>query len=291
VGRPYAEVIGDPVAHSKSPLIHNFWLAKLGIDAGYRACHVRPDELADYFARRRGDADWRGCNVTIPHKVAALEYVDKTVQAASEIGALNCVVKNRDALIGSNTDIDGVEAAIGKWDWDWAPICVIGNGGAARSALWYIANGRMDRFAGRYHKHDIRLLARDTAKSKRLLEEFGIEGRCFKFADADDALVGAALIINATSLGMTGQLDMPESVLGGLSKAYADALLLDMVYSPLETNLLRRAADAYRGKDGQITIRDGLAMLIGQADRAFQWFFGAQAPRAHDAELRALLTA
>ena len=81
---PYAEVIVDPVAHSKSPLIHNFWLKKLGIDAQYHACHVRPEELADYFERRREDTEWRGCNVTIPHKQAVIPLLDAINASASD---------------------------------------------------------------------------------------------------------------------------------------------------------------------------------------------------------------
>ena len=89
MSRPYAEVIGDPISHSKSPLIHNFWLGKLGIDAEYRACHVRPEELADYFAQRREDADWRGCNITVPHKEAATHCVEALLPGYEDIGAIN----------------------------------------------------------------------------------------------------------------------------------------------------------------------------------------------------------
>ena len=96
-GQPYAEVIGDPVAHSKSPMIHRFWLKKLGIDADYRTAHVKPDELADYFADRAGDPDWMGCNVTIPHKIAALDHVQNEVDGLSP-----CLIEFRFLRPGSN---------------------------------------------------------------------------------------------------------------------------------------------------------------------------------------------
>src|SRR5690606_27613187 len=109
----YAEVIGDPIAHSKSPLIHGFWLDALGIDAAYRAHHVAPDALGAYFAARRDDPDWRGCNVTIPHKQAALDHVEDHGGLRATIGAINTVVRAEDgALIGTNTDVGGFYAPI-----------------------------------------------------------------------------------------------------------------------------------------------------------------------------------
>ena len=108
MNRPFAEVIGDPIAQSKSPAIHGFWLGKMGIDADYRACHVRPDELADYFSARRADPDWRGCNITMPHKQAVLPLLDGLDPAAERIGAVNTVVRRGDgSLIGANTDAPG----------------------------------------------------------------------------------------------------------------------------------------------------------------------------------------
>ena len=104
--RPYAEVIGDPIAQSKSPLIHNFWLGKLGIDAEYRACHVRAEQLEDYFTRRREDAEWRGCNVTIPHKVEVLNFVDRA--DTDLLAAANTVAPRDGGLVAWNTDVFGL---------------------------------------------------------------------------------------------------------------------------------------------------------------------------------------
>ena len=136
----YAEVIGDPIAHSKSPLIHNFWLAKLGIDAEYRACLVKPEELADYFARRRGDAEWQGCNVTLPHKESIAALVDEVAAGVSAIGAINTVAKTADGrLLGKNTDIDGIAAATAGISLTGSEVVVIGAGGAARAAFAFLA--------------------------------------------------------------------------------------------------------------------------------------------------------
>jgi len=104
----YAEVIGDPIAQSKSPTIHKFWLGKLGIDADYRACHVTAAGLADYFAARRNDPEWRGCNITMPHKQAAMAQVDRIDSLAQRIGAINTVVRSPEGeLTGYNTDAAG----------------------------------------------------------------------------------------------------------------------------------------------------------------------------------------
>src|SRR3954452_6232006 len=133
---PYAEVIGNPIAHSKSPAIHNFWLTRLGIEADYRATLVT--ELADYFEARRGDPDWRGCNVTAPHKQNVIPFLDE----ASPIGAVNCIVRDGDRLVGLNTDVDGIREALGLspssptkagGGANLDKVVLIGAGGAARA--------------------------------------------------------------------------------------------------------------------------------------------------------------
>lgn len=271
-GRPYAEVIGDPIAHSKSPLIHNFWLEKLGIDAEYRACHVRADELEDYFAQRRKDAKWRGCNVTIPHKLAVLPLMSDLEGEAYDVLAVNCVVPDNGYLIGRNTDGFGVDAV-----FETTPdaACIIGAGGAAHAAL-----GSLDTLCAM----DVRLIVRNLSKGELLLRKFGHVARVFDFAHASFALHEADTVINASPLGMTGQPFMPREVLRGLGRTSEDAIVFDMVYSPIETELLAAARKLNR------RAIDGLTMLIAQADASFFFFFGQPAPREHDAELRALLT-
>jgi shikimate dehydrogenase len=273
-GKPYAEVIGDPISHSKSPLIHNFWLSKLGIEADYRACHVRAEELADYFAMRREDPDWRGCNVTIPHKLSVLDFADEQDSRVAHVGAANCLwPRSQGRLCATNTDVDGVAAAIGAARSGKA--VVIGAGGAARSAFVWLA-GR----AGL----ETTVLARSPDKARRAAEECGLKTQFPAFALGSGVFEGASLVINATQLGMTGQEAMPTFVLDELTSLQPEALVFDMVYSPLETGLLARARALGLGT------ADGLVMLIGQAATAFEHFFGQPAPRQYDAELRDLLT-
>jgi shikimate dehydrogenase len=271
--RPYAEVIGDPIAHSKSPLIHNFWLAKLGIDAEYRACHVKPDELADYFTRRRGDAEWRGCNVTIPHKVAVLKFANETSAAVREIGAANCLFPAAAGLHADNTDSAGVDAAIPD---ALTTACIIGAGGAARAAI-----PSLNHFCAEH----IRVIARDVEAATTMLNSQGFAADVYGFDDAAAAFCGAEGVINASPLGMIGQPPMPQPVLDALGVLGSQPFVFDMVYAPLQTELLKAA-----GALGIETI-DGLTMLIGQAKHAFNHFFGVFPDNDLDNELRALLTA
>lgn len=274
--RPYAEVIGDPISHSKSPLIHGFWLEKLGIDAEYRACHVRPEALPDYLALRRVDPDWRGCNVTIPHKIAVMNLVGNAEEAARSTGAANTIFRVGAEWHATNTDIDGILAALpGALMPPGSKVCILGTGGAARAAL--AACRRRDVAI-------VMISARNHEAGRALHREFGFAGDV-RPLDSADNIQTAEVIINATSLGMTGKDRVPQALLDHLRDPMPDAVVFDMVYNPLETELLRTAREA-----GCRAV-DGLAMLVGQAAAAFEKFFGAPAPRRHDAELRALLTA
>jgi shikimate dehydrogenase len=276
VNRPYAEVIGDPIGHSKSPMIHNFWLSKLGIDAEYRACHVRSEELADYFRQRRDDENWHGCNVTIPHKQAVGRLVDECDVKAGAIGAVNTVVRQASGcLLGTNTDVDGVADAVRSIDLASRVAVVIGAGGAARAAFAYLAG---QDCAG------VRILARSPDKARQAAADCGLAADVLRFVPDTGAFDGAALVINATQLGMKQQEPMPGFVLTELGGLAENALVFDMVYVPLHTALL--GAAQIRGAREA----DGLLMLVGQAATAFARFFGQTAPREYDAQLRALLT-
>jgi len=275
VTRPYAEVIGDPIAQSKSPAIHNYWLGTLGIDAEYRACHVTADGLAEYVETRREDPAWRGCNVTMPHKQAIVPLLDRLEIGAELVEAVNTVIPRRNGmLVGSNTDGAGVLGAI---DIFKPPFCLIGNGGAARAALATLDPVKPDW---------LRLLVRNPEAGQALVDSMSpLEASVFGFDRFADALRGCNGLINATSLGMTGQSPMPPALLELLPTLASGAFVFDMVYSPLETELLKAARGA-----GFRTI-DGLSMLIGQAAVAFEKFFGQPPPRDEgDRELRALLT-
>ena len=161
-GRPYAEVIGDPIAHSKSPLIHNFWLGKLGIDAEYHRKHIQKEDLADYFAQRRKDAKeggkgaWRGCNVTVPHKEAALRLADIGLPGYPNIGAANIIVPRDGGLHWANSDMDGVAGVLNEYHGQMIEragavrerkfsIGIIGAGGARKSGCCCSSQFALDR--------------------------------------------------------------------------------------------------------------------------------------------------
>ncbi len=275
-GQAFAEVIGDPIAQSKSPAIHNFWLEKLGIDAEYRACHTRAEELEDYFTRRRGDAEWRGCNVTMPHKQAVMAQVDRLDRLAERVGAANTIVREESSLVAFNTDVAGILSALPE---ELMPhdceVCILGSGGAARAALVAC----QERYV-----HVVLLSVRNRQLGFDLMEEFRMGGSVKPVEDRHN-LVTSDVIINATPLGLHGGEPMPAELLKHLSSRTRPIAVLDMVYSPLKTDFLRAAEQA------GCHLVDGLAMLIGQAAAAFEKFFGQPAPRQHDAELRALLTA
>ncbi len=283
MSQPYAEVIGDPIAQSKSPTIHNFWLAELRLKGHYEACLVRLEDLGDYLARRRADPDWRGCNVTMPHKLAIAGMMDRLDPLAARIGAVNTVVREADGtLTGYNTDAPGflepVRAELDKVHL-FRMARVLGTGGAARAIVAALAQ-----------EHFVIVLAgRDAAKARALLDELAPEGEHHAialdhFADAtdfafDDREQCFDLVVNASPLGMTGQPPLPFD----FSHAPPRSVIYDIVTSPLDTQFLQDARAA-----GFATV-DGLAMLIGQADAAFTHFFGARPPREQDAALRRLI--
>lgn len=281
---PYAEVIGDPIAQSKSPAIHNFWLSKLGLDARYDSCRVESEHLADYIAERREDAAWRGCNVTMPHKEAVIPMLDRLDPLAASIGSVNTVVREEDgALAGYTTDPEGFLEPL-QPDLAQSHLYrmarVIGTGGAARSIVAALAKNGFT----------IVLSGRNSAKAQRLLDELAPGGQHytaplghfakptdFAFDDREGCL---DLVVNASALGMEGQPPLAFD----LSHAPPGSIFYDIVTAPAMTPLLIAA-----NKAGFRYI-DGMAMLIGQAATAFAKFFGAAPPREDgDRQLRRLL--
>lgn len=270
-GRPYAEVIGDPIVQSKSPVIHNFWLNQLGLDAEYRKTLVTAEDLPAFFAARRDDPDWRGCNITMPHKVAALDHVEDRGDVRGGIGAINAVFRAEDGgMVGTNTDAGGFYAPIAGFDLTDRPVTVIGAGGAARAVLFALS---------RMQVGPVTIRNRNVLKAGAQLSAFGLKGQALPLSSpiAPDT----ALLINASTLGMTGQPPLDVD-LDGVGE---DCLVYDIVYAPLETPLL--AAARARGLE---TV-DGLEMLIAQAALAFALFFGVEPPRDQDDALRDLLLA
>ncbi|TCD06687.1 shikimate dehydrogenase [Erythrobacteraceae bacterium CFH 75059] len=282
---PYAEVIGDPVARSKSPAIHRFWLSRLGIAADYRATRVTADTLPDYLAARAADPLWRGCNVTMPLKQRVQPHLHAFDRTARAIGAVNTVVRGEERrLTGCNTDaagfLDPLRPLLAQRHW-FRMARVLGTGGAARAVVYALAGTGFT----------LVLAGRDAAKAQSVLDSLAPEGghhsadlACFAQPTdfAFDAREGCLdLVVNTTPLGMRGHGPLRFD----LSHAPPGSLFYDIVTDPVKTELLLRATAA-----GHATF-DGLHMLIAQAAAAFALFFGQPAPREHDAELRALLAA
>ena len=268
--RPYAEVIGDPILHSKSPLIHGFWAQQAGLDVVYRQQLVASEDLGAYFATRTADPLFKGCNITIPHKIAALEHVPDPGDVRGSIGAINTVARDSSgAFFGTNTDAGGFAAPISDRDWSGENAILIGAGGAARAIVFAL------KALGFAH---VTVLARNPMKGMGLLGQFGMKGEVLPM---DAALPPAALLVNASPLGMTGQGPLEVD----LSPVPDDAVVYDIVYTPLETELLKAAR-----KRDLMTV-DGLEMLIGQAAIAFELLFGIAPPSSdeQDAALREIL--
>jgi shikimate dehydrogenase len=269
-GRIYAEVIGDPIVQSKSPIIHNHWLTLAGIDAEYRACHVSEAAIGDYIARRRTDPHWRGCNVTLPHKLAIIDHVADPGAVADSIGAMNTVARDSfGTLFGTNTDAAGFWAPIADYDVNGRDVVVIGAGGAARAVLFALKQVGCG---------SVTILNRNVLKASALLARFGLKGQALPL---EARLPPAALLVNASALGMRGQPPLTID----LDPLPDDALVYDLVYAPLETPLLAAARAAGRDCVG------GLDMLVGQAAIAFELFFGVAPDRRQDDALYDRLTA
>lgn len=283
--QPYAEVIGDPIAQSKSPVIHGFWLEKLGVAGDYRRQLVHADGLGGYLAQRRNDPDWRGCNVTMPHKQAVIPLLDRLDPLARAIGAVNTIVPEAGALVGYNTDAPGflepLQPLLEERHY-FRMARVIGTGGAARAIVAALAGQGVV----------IVLAGRNPVRARALLDELDPGGEHhvapldhfaaptdFAFDDREGCL---DLVVNASSLGMTGQ----PPLLFDMTHAPPGSVFYDIVTGPLDTDFLKAA------RAGGFRTVDGLSMLIGQADHAFRRFFGAVPPRGEsDAALRERLLA
>jgi len=254
-----AGVMGWPVTHSRSPLIHNHWIAQYGLKGAYVPLQVHIDKLADAL-RGLPALGFAGCNLTLPHKVEALKFVDRVDETARRMGAMNTVVVQPDgSLSGFNNDGAGyiqslIDAQPG-WRADAGPITVLGAGGAARAVVLSLA----DRGA-----KEIRLLNRTFQKAQDLATEFGAPVHAIPWEQRDAALADAALLVNTTSQGMAGQPALEIS----LDQLPKTALVSDVIYIPLETPLLQAARER-----GNPTV-NGLGMLLNQARPAFKAWFG-----------------
>lgn len=265
--RPYAEVIGDPVAHSKSPFIHHFWLDWLGMTGDYRAVQVKAEDVGAYLDARKGDPAWRGCNVTMPLKQAIVPHLTSVDETANKVGAVNLIGRDR---IGHNSDVVGISGVLTSHIFaEDRNVHIVGTGGAARAAVAGMLKTGV--CASQVHIH-----GRDAGKAADLAAEMlGVRHQSGTIGELN--LANSGLLINATPLGMTGYPPLPIL----LNDATPDLIVYDLVYNPVETPLLQQARRL------GLRVYDGLDMLIGQAAEAFALFFGADAPRDYDAELKA----
>lgn len=264
-------LIGWPAAHSRSPLIHHYWLRTLGIEGGYVIEAVPPEDFKDFLFRLslRG---FVGANVTIPHKELAL-VLSKPDERARAVGAANTLWFADGELCSTNTDVEGfinnLDASAPGWDRTEDAL-VLGAGGSSRAVVF----GLRERGIKRVH-----LVNRTMARASALADQFGASVLPVAWDALGDILPRAGLLVNTTSLGMKGQPSLEIDV----GRLPPDAVVADLVYVPLDTPLL--AAARARG----LKTADGLGMLLHQAVRGFELWFG-QRPEV-TAELRALVEA
>jgi shikimate dehydrogenase len=264
--------MGHPVAHSRSPMIHGYWLRKMGIAGAYDLRDLPSDAFHDFFPHLAAYG-YAGGNITVPHKEAAYRLVHRRDEAAEAVGAVNTVWFEGTSLIGGNSDIHGFITSLDRsapgWDVAQTHAVVIGAGGAARSATYGLV---MRGF-------DVSVANRTAERADDLAARFGPRVRAFGAAALPRLLPTADLLVNCTSLGMAGK---PPLALD-LAPLKRDAIVCDVVYVPLETPLLAAA----RAR-GHRTV-DGLGMLLHQAGFGFEKWFGAM-PTVTP-ELRALIEA
>lgn len=268
-----AFVCGHPIAHSRSPKIHGYWLERYGIAGSYEAMDVAPDDFSG-FVSTLSEQGFAGGNVTIPNKENAFRLVERRDHAAEEIGAVNTLWFEDGVLWGSNTDSYGFAANLDQHaaGWDRARVAlVLGAGGASRAIVHALKSRGFD---------DIRLLNRTVERASELANAFGPKTSAHPLQAANELAGDAGLVVNATSLGMHGAAEaLPLDV----ERLPDGALVTDIVYVPLETPLL--AAARARG----LKTVDGLGMLLHQATPGFERWFGCKPEVTH--ELRAMIVA
>jgi shikimate dehydrogenase len=266
-------VIGWPVEHSRSPMLHGYWLKKYGIDGAYTKEAIAPEGVSDFL--RSLDANgFVGCNVTVPHKVAAFALADQREPSADAVSAANTLWLSDGKLIAANTDTYGYMTNLGLqapgWDQRKAPISILGSGGAARAIVYGFLNAGVG---------EIRLFNRTRARAETLAQQFGPSVRAFDWSERERGSRDSAVLVNATTIGMNGAgtLDID---FGGFDPG---CVVSDIVYVPVETELLHNAKCC-----GLRTV-DGLGMLLHQGVPGFENWFGVR-PEVTD-ELRGILVA
>jgi shikimate dehydrogenase len=263
-----AGVMGWPVDHSRSPRLHNHWLARHKIDGAYVPFSVAPEQL-EGAVRGLPALGFAGANVTIPHKEAVIPFLDDVGPAAARIGAVNTIVVRDGLLHGSNTDgfgfLENLKVGAPTWRADAGPAVVVGAGGAAKAVAWSLIDAGVPAVC---------LVNRTRSRAEALAQALGASASVADWDARADALEGAALVVNTTALGMTGQpaLDLDLAALP------SSAVVNDIVYQPTETSLLAAA----RAR-GHLAV-EGIGMLLHQARPGFRAWFGVDP--VVDADLR-----
>lgn len=265
-----AFVMGHPIAHSRSPMLHGYWLEKLGIEGSYERLDIPPEQLAEFFSTYR-EKGWVGGNVTVPNKTAVIPFMDRTDADAGAMGAVNTIWWEGEELVGGNTDAIGFLGNIDElapgWDSSARRALILGAGGAARAAV----HGLLGRGL------DVAVCNRSIGKAEALASHFGGRVTVHRQDAREALLAGCDLLVNTTSLGMLKQPPLEID----LSPLPQSAVVYDVVYVPLETGLLKQA------KARGLRTVDGLGMLLHQAVEGFRRWFGQQ-PEV-TAELRRIL--
>lgn len=253
-------VIGWPIAHSRSPLIHQFWLRTYGIEGSYTKEAVRPEDLKAFVGSLK-ERGFVGCNVTVPHKEAAFSLAEIRSPSAIAVGAANTLWLEGDALVCANTDSYGFIANLDQsaphWRASRGPIMILGAGGSARAVI----HGFLE--AGR---DDIRVFNRSIDRAEATARHFGARVTAWAWDIRNDHTADVSVVVNTTTLGMNGVGD-PEI---DFSRAGRDVVVADIVYVPLETPLLSSA------RRYGLTGVDGLGMLLHQAVPGFEKWFGVR---------------
>jgi len=254
-----AGVMGWPVAHTRSPAIHNHWIARHGLKGAYVQLPVHPDRL-EAALRGLPALGFAGCNVTVPHKVSAMHFMDELHPTAQRVAAINTIVVQPDgSLLGMNNDgagyVQSLRDADPTWRGDAGPALVLGAGGAARAIVVALLDEGVP---------ELRITNRTLERAQALAEAFGDRVKVVPWAERNEAMAGISLLVNTTTQGMHGQPPLDVA----LDALPAAAMVSDAIYIPMETPLLAQAR-----LRGHRTV-NGLGMLLNQARPAFKAWFG-----------------
>ncbi|MBS0245231.1 MAG: shikimate dehydrogenase [Proteobacteria bacterium] len=256
--RKAACVVGWPASHSRSPLIHQYWMRQYNIEADYRKEAIPPDQFADFIGHLR-ERGYVGCNVTVPHKQAAMELTVADDRARA-VGAANTLWFEGDKLRSTNTDVEGFLANLDQmtpgWDRGLESAVVLGAGGGARAVVFALLQRDVQR---------VHVVNRSPERAEALREQFGARVRVAQWGEMTGLLGGAGLLVNTTSLGMVG---LPKIEIN--LRCQPSMVVADLVYVPLETALLAAA------RDKGLRTADGLGMLLHQAVGGFERWFGVK---------------